>query len=424
MAENMSFNDIRNLIEGHLNKDKTDDDPYIWVKDTFDGKVIYEDDGTLYQATYMITDGEVILGTPERVKTTYEKFVELKSVEVLRVGTFKSADGRQFDCTEDDLTEIFQNFIEIPNNKIPAVVGHAEGDESEMINAMVVGAPVISYMTALREVVKGGIPTLVADFGDMAEKAVDMIGKTLVRISPEIFDNFHDNEGIAHGKAFRRISFIGRSSVRELPDVTEANLAFGEESGQQTMVLDLTEAQPQISKNTKGGTEVKDDIKSMDDLVKLGESNPFIQDILDKQKKLEDAVKASALKLSEQAIATHKQGITEFLDKMGEAGKVMPAMRSVVQSFMETLTHGDDSVLIKFGESGKEKEMDSLGIFKELLSAKDSVITFGETEPATPPEVANGDVEALIKKFQEANKDTTYAQAAVEVSREYPDLFK
>ena len=36
MPENMSYADARNLIEGHLNKDKTDDDAWMWVKDLFD----------------------------------------------------------------------------------------------------------------------------------------------------------------------------------------------------------------------------------------------------------------------------------------------------------------------------------------------------------------------------------------------------
>lgn len=422
MPMNMSYADARNLIEGHMNKDKTDDDSWIWVKDLFDDKVIYEDDGTLYQATYAITEGEVTLGTPERVKTTYETFAELKGVEVLRVGTFTSADGSQATFTADDLAEVLKNFKEIPNNKIPAVVGHADGDESELINAVTVGAPVIAYMTALREVIKAGVPTLVADFGDMAEKAIDMIGKTLVRISPEIFTNFKDNEGTVYGKAFRRISFIGRSSIRELPDVTEANLAFGDDSGQETMVLDLSEAQPS-SEPKKGGTGEVDEITSKDDLLKLGETNPVVKQFLEDQKKLEDAAKAATVKLSEQAVTAHNAEISSFLDQLGEAGKLTPAMRPAVQAFMETLSYGEEAVAIKLGEPGKEKELDALGIFKELVSAKDSVITFGETEPAANPDVVAGDVEALIEKYQEAHPDTSYAIAAVEVSRKHPELF-
>ena len=424
MPIDMSYADARNLIEGHLNKDKQEDDDFKWVKDLFDDKVIYEDDGTLFQATYVITEGEVTLGTPERVKTTYETFAELKDVEVLRVGTFTSADGSQATFTEADLAEVLKNFKEIPNNKIPAVVGHADGDESELINAVTVGAPVIAYMSALREVIKAGVPTLVADFGDMAEKAIDMIGKTLVRISPEIFSNFKDNEGIAHGKAFRRISFIDRSAIRELPDVTEANLAFGDDSGQDTMVLDLSEAQSS-SEPKKGGTgEVENEITSHDDLVKLAETNPVIKKFLDDQKKFEEAAKAATTKLSEQAIAAHKEGIKTFLDKLGEAGKLTPAMRPAVQAFMESLSHGDDAAVIKFGESGKESEKDPLGFFKEVLLSKDSVITFGEIEPAPNPDVVAGDVEALIEKYQETHQDVSYADAAVAVSKAHPDLFK
>jgi hypothetical protein len=423
MPIDMSYADARNLIEGHLNKDKPEDDAFIWVKDLFDDKVIYEDDGTLFQATYAITEGEVTLGTPERVKTTYETFAELKGVEVLRVGTFTSADGSQATFTEADLAEVLKNFKEIPNNKIPAVVGHADGDESELINAVTVGAPVIAYMSALREVIKAGVPTLVADFGDMAEKAIDMIGKTLVRISPEIFSDFKDNEGTAHGKAFRRISFIGRSAIRELPDVTEANLAFGDDSGQETMVLDLSEAPPG-SEPKKGGTDEVSDITSHDDLVKLAETNPVIKEFLDKQKKLEEAAKAATTKLSEQGIAAHKEGIKTFLDKLGEDGRLSPAMRPSVEAFMESLSHGDDAAVIKFGESGKESEKDPLGFFKEVLLSKESVITFGETEPASNPDVVAGDVEALISKYQESHQDVTYAQAAVEVSRAHPELFK
>ena len=422
MPQDMSYADARNLIEGHLNKDKAEDDDFKWVKDLFDDTVIYEDDGTLFQATYVITEGEVTLGMPERVKTTYEKFVELKGVEVLRTGTFTSADGSQAVFTDADLAEILKNFKEIPDNKIPAVVGHADGDESELINAVTVGAPVIAYMSSLREVIKAGVLTLVADFGDMAEKAVDMIGKTLVRISPEIFSNFKDNEGTAYGMAFRRISFIGRSSIRELPDVTEENLAFGEDSGQETMVLDLSEAAP-TNEPEKGGTgEVE--ILNANDLQKLGETNPVVKEFLDKQKKLEDAAKDATTKLSEHAVAAHKEGIKTFLDNLGEAGRLSPAMRPSVQAFMESLSHGTEAAVIKFGESGKEVELDPLGFFKEVLTSKESVITFGETEHAPDPDVVAGDVQALIKKYQEENSGVSYAIAAVEVSREHPELFK
>ena len=424
MPLNMSYHDARNLIEGHLNKDKTDDDAFIWVKDIFDDKVIYEDDGTLFQAAYTISDGVVTVGMPERVKTTYEKFAELKNVEVLRVGTFRSADGTQVTFTEEDLAVILNNFKEIPDNRIPAVVGHADGDESELINAVTVGAPVIAYMEGLHQVTKDGITRLKADFGEMAEKAVDMIGKTLVRISPEIFTNFQDNEGVAHGKAFKRISFIGRSSIRELPDVTAANLAFGDDSGQETMVLDLSEASSAVSKTKKGGLDEVEEIKSEEDLLKMAETNPVIKKFLDDQKKLKSDAAAAETKLSEHAVKVHKDGISDFLDKMGEDGKLSPAMRPIVQAFMETLPHGDDAVLIKFGEAGKEVEKDSLGFFEDILSSKESIITFGETEPAANPDVVAGDVEALIEKYQEGHPDTSYAVAAVEVSRKHPDLFK
>lgn len=424
MPENMSFADIRNLIEGHLNKDKAEEEAWIWVKDTFEDKVVYEDDGTLFQATYVITEGVVTLGTPERVKTTYEKFAELKDVEVLRVGTFTSANGVPVTFTEEDLAEILLNFKEIPTNKIPAVVSHADGEEGDLINAVTVGAPVISYMTSLREVTKEGIKTLVADFGDMATMAIDMIGKTLVRISPEIFLNFTDNEGAAHGKALKRISFVGRSSIRELPDVTAANIAFSDESGQETMVLDLSEAAPSVVKPDKGGNDEVETITSKEDLLKLRETNPIIKEFLDKQDKLEAAAATATTKLSEQAVATHKQGISSFLDKLGEAGRLTPAMRPSVQAFMEALPHGTDAAVIKFGEPGKETEKDPLGFFEEVLSAKDSVITFGEIEPAIDPDVAAGDVEQLIEKYQEAHPDTSYAFAAVEISRKHPELFK
>jgi len=428
MPMDMSYADARSLIEGHLNKDKGDDDQYFWVKDIFDDTVVYEDDGVLYQATYTITDGEVTLGTPERVKTTYEKFAELAGVEVLRTGKFVSADGRDVTFTEADLDEVHGNFKDIPTNKIPISVSHAEGDESDLINAMTVGAPVMSYMKELVKKTVAGVPRLIADFGDIPEKAVDMIGNQLVRISPEVFTNFIDNDGVAHGKAFKRISFVDRSSIRELPDVTQANLVFDEGSGQESLVLFLHEDGG--GNNNQGGKKEMDEkLRKMQEAidgfeVKFKDQGLELVELRAERDSLKEKAEAATTKLSEQALAAHKKGISDFMEQLKADARISPAMEPALQSFMEALPHGEKSGTIKFGEPGKEKEFDALGMFQEMLSGQKPLLMFGELGKDDEPIVASGDVEELIEKYQEAHPDVSYREASSAVSKKHPELFR
>lgn len=428
MPENMSYADARNLIEGHLNKDKGDDDQWFWVKDLFDNTVVYEDDGTLFQATYTIQDGMVTLGTPERVKTTYEKFAELKGVEVLRTGTFISANGHSVPFTEADLDQILANFSDLPDNKIPLVSSHEEGEIGALINALTFGAPVAAYMTSLEKVIKDGVPRLVAGFGELAEKAVEMIGNQLVRLSAEIHPNFKDNDGHAHGMALLRVSFVDRSSIRELDDVTGDNLVFDEGSGQETLVLFLHEGEP--GKTNQGGKGKMDEqIKKLQEAMgtlegKFADQGVEVAELRKENEGLKKDKDGALTKLTEAATAAHKQGIAEFMAPLSEAGKVSPAMAPKLQLFMEALPHGEESATIKLGEPGKEKDFDVLGMFQEMVTGLPELVTFGEIAEEDSAAVAAGDVKELIEKFQEKNPEASYRAAADAVSKKHPELFR
>ena len=424
----ISHQETRELLDGHLNKGKTADDMHVWIKDVFEGMVVYEEDGVTLRATYEIGEGgAVTLGTPEAVKVAYEKFAELSGIQVLRTGTFVSADGREVTFTEDDLDEILQNFKDIPNNKIPMVVDHADGEASALINAMTVGAHVMAYMKELSKSTVAGVSTLVADFGQIPEKAADMIGKQLVRISPEIFNNFIDNDRVPHGKAFKRISFVDRSSIRELPDVTESHLVFDEGPGHESVVLFLHE---ESDDNKNGGRKKVDEkLKKLQETVdqltdKFGAQGEELHAAQDIIKKLTEEKTAAVTKLTETELAAHKKVITDFIFTLKEAGKVSPAMEPTLQAFMETLPHGADAATIKFGEAGKETDFDSLGLFIELMEGKEPVLSFDELGEGVQHAASSGDVESLIEKYQEDHSGTSYANAAVAVSKKHPELFK
>lgn len=376
----LSHNETRDLLHGELNKDRTDDEMSIWIADVFDADFVYEEEGQKFRATYMINeDGTVTIGAPERVKVEYAKFAALTDVGVAQVGTFFDQAGNEITFTSDDLDDMLNNFNEFPENKIPMVVGHNDGDESTLINAITVGAPVVGYMKSVKRVGDD----LLGTFMDIAEGAVDKVGKTLVRVSPEVFLNFKDNEGKAHGKAFRRISLIDRSAIQGLGDITGDHLAFGEgDSGQKTSVILLHE---DISGTNKRKEKRKMDPKLIAALAAIAGPDATPEQQAAALAKLQENVTkmsgdgAAATKELAAMIATQKKGkIDGFLTKLSESGKLAPAHKDAgLSSFMMGL---DDSELgiVKFGEGADAPKKTPLDFFMGILEGGSPLVKLGE----------------------------------------------
>ena len=424
----LSHDEIRDLLYGALNKDRTDDEMSIWIADVFDTDFVYEKEGEKWRAPYTLNeDGAITIGTPERVKVDYVKFAELRDVAVLRVGTFTAANGQGVTFTDADLDEIVNNFAAIPDNRIPLVAGHSEGEAGEIVNALTFGAPAGAYMTGLKKKDIAGVPTLVADFGELAEDAVDKVGKQLVRLSAEVHPNFVDNEGVSHGQTLLRVAAVGRSSIRELPDMTEANLAFSEDgTGDEKMIVFLHEDTDDSIKTQTGGSDMDSKVLDMQkerdaETAKLAEAELALADAKKETAKLKESQEAAVKKLTETQLKAKTEKIDGLLTKLGESGKVPPAVTAILQKFMETL-EDDSGKVMKFSDAADAPEQTPLDCFADILGGAKPLIQLGEEIEGGPADDA--DVEAGIAKLMEADKDLGYAQAAVKFSEKHPEAFR
>ncbi len=450
-----SFEDQRRMIcdaVGDLRKQANPGmmESYPWIRDMYADRVIVEDGSELYEYPYTIADdGTVTLGNPKQVKVTYEAFAEIKGMEVLQTGTHVSQDGSSVTYTEGDLDEIKKNAETLKDVvKPPLVVGHAEGDLSELINAQTVGAPQVGFYdpaTLTKKKNEDGSFSLFADVKDVAEKAVDKIGKELKRVSPEIYTNYKHGDK-SYGKVLRRVSFVPLPSIKTMADVTQAHLAFGEQPDQPTTWVIFREETPQ----TKGKEQRKMDVIKLQEQVtelttKMGELAGKVT-TLETEKKdalaklgeatakittLETEKKDAVTKLSEAQKAQRRTEIHQFCENLKRDGKLIPAMQDMgIERFMEAL---DDSAVQKFAEDKGDKkaeELSPLAFMKKFMESFGKIVRFGEM--GGPGKGADNTDEKdrvkkrdeAIAKYREAHPGDSQAVAWKAVSSEQPELFK
>ena len=82
---------------------------------------------------------------------------------------------------------------------------------------------------------------------------------------------------------------------------------------------------------------------------------------------------------------------------------------------------------IEFGEEGKKEKQTPLEFMQAFLSHLPKAIEFGEVAGRGKDAGAGGDVEKrekLISEYCEKNKDASYKEAVLSVSKDNPELFK
>lgn len=369
MAVDLSYDAKRDLIRGTLDPDNKYE---LWVREVYDDRVIIEEDGKLFEMTYSISeDNKVTLGDRKEVVATYEALGELKGVEVLKTGTFVSMSGQKVIYTVDDLEEIADNATKLADSiKPPFAATHNEGEDAT-INTF--GSVTGGFLENIRKVGE----SLIADIKGVPKKALDLLEEVKeMRVSPEIYNNFRDEEGNAYGKVLRRLSWVDIPAIKSLAGITEANL-FEEAPDQPTTWIRLCE--PAQSKKRKEKKEMSIDLSKMkeEEILKLGESDiaGLSEDdaryvtLLQESAKLKKENDGHVSKLSEhsQVAKTAKVEaiVAKFQGKEGEEVLAPAALESIKQ-FAEGL---DSTTVVKHGEGDDEKETNSLEMFGDLMSS-------------------------------------------------------
>lgn len=380
---------------------------------------------------------EDTLGERKEVVATYSALGEFKRVEALKVGTFTDMNGLSVTYTHDDLDQIIENSEKLKGYiNPPFVATHEAGSDAtiEVFGSVTGGM--------LHNFVREG-DTLYTDIEGVPNKGVELLKEVkLMPTSPEIYDNFVDNEGTAFGKVLRRLSWVDIPSIKSKAGITEANL-FEEAQDQPTTWVSLNEpAQSKPRKEKKVMPKVIDISKlGESEILKLGEEaiatlnegDARYVTLLQENSTLKTENKSNATKLSEhtQTAKTAKVDaiVAKFQDKDGKEILAPAAMASIKQ-FAETL---DSTSVIKLGEGETAKDTNALEMFSELLgnlikrSDKGTlVVQLGETAPGSDGEEGKGTASDQLATLTTAklseNKGMSYTDAFSEVQIENKDL--
>ncbi len=474
-----SFEDKRRMVQEAISSTKSGKvtskmmlESYPWIRDMFSDRVVVEDGGKLFEYPYTVAaDGAVTLGDSKPVKIAYEALAELRDIEIIKTGDHVSENGTKVTFTETDLDEFMKNAEELKDTiKPPIVVSHAEGDLGTAINAQTVGAPQVGWMDSkslTKKKNKDGSVSLLATFKDIAKNAVDKIGTELKRVSSEFYKSYKLGDK-TYGKVIRRVSFVPLPSIKDMQDVTQAHLVFGETPDQPTTWVTLSEAAPKKEEDDMTADEAK---KMQEEVTRLSEQVAALvkenedlkkakpkadiadMDVSEMAEQLIDLTKAVAkmqeddkakdakitaleteratavTKLSEVEQGKKRDDISRFCGDLLRTGRVSPALLKLgLEKFMAGL---DDNEVVKFGEGPKTYDLTELGFMKKFFMniPKNTVVRFGEMALAKT-DVSSDDagktaadrLSEATKKLMESDKTLKFTEAFNKAQKANPAL--
>jgi len=407
----LSHDAKRDLIRGKLDPDNKYE---IWVRDVYDDRVIVEDEGKLYEYPYTLNDKqEVTLGERKEVIATYEALGELKDVEVLKTGTFTSMSGTKVTYSAADLDEIVENAQKLEGLvRPPFVATHKEGDDATI---QVFGSVTGGILHNIRKVGE----TLLADIKGVPNKGVELLREVKEMLtSPEVYNNFKDDEGNAYGKVLRRLSWVDIPAIKSKAGITEANL-FEEATDQPTTWILFSE--PDQSKQRKERNSMEIDIRKMSkgEILKLGEKQIATLSeadagyvvLLQENDRLKSENESHVSRLSEHEATVKKTKVENIVARFqGKEGEevLAPAALDSIRHFAEQL---DSTAVVKFGEGDQAKEATLLDRFSDVLDSFISrsekgtlVIRLGEVAPSETDKHGESEFDQVVDTIAGVSK--------------------
>jgi hypothetical protein len=380
---------------------------------------------------------------------TITDLAELRNIEIVKTGDHVAQDGSKVTYLEADLDQMIANAATLKDTvKPPIVVSHADGDASAAINAATVGAQQVGWMAPDNLTKKknaDGSVSLFASFKDIAKGAIDKIGTDLKRVSAEIYKNYKAGEK-EFGKVIRRVSFVPIPSIKDMADVTQAHLVFGEAPDQPTTWVTLSEAAPESGTDGDHPATAKREETNMDiditelseKVIELSEQVSKMQEA-DKKKdeeitKLKASNEANATKLSEVEQQKKADDIDRFCADLLRTGRTSPALLKLgLKRFMAGL---DDNEVVKFGEGTKTYDLTPLQFMKKFFMSfpKNSIVRFGEVafgkdstadlenEGKTAADRLSEATKKIMAEAVAAGAPKTYTIAFGEAQKANPDL--
>jgi len=174
-------------------------------------------------------------------------------------------------------------------------------------------------------------------------------------------------------------------------------------------------------------SEKEEDMATVQELeIKLKDREKEIADFSEKDK-AKDADLAKLKKdLADEKAKNRKAEFQAFCETLEKEGKLTPAMKPAVLDFMEILSGATEH---EFSEADDKKvKAQPIEKFKTFLTGLPKQIEFGEHATKKKAGDAGGDTKSKrdqhISEYQEKNKDASYKDAVIAVSKEHPELFE
>lgn len=303
----------------------------------------------------------------------------LTGVELLRTGTFTSAEGENVTFTQDDLQSLADAY-DPSVFESPAVVGHPRMND-----------PAYGWVKGLR--VEGG--KLIGDIGDVVASFADAVRKRIFpKISVQIWPAGSKASPRPDVPYLKHVGFLG-AAAPAVKGLRPVSFSEGDQDGCTTIETPVPENLKEISMSEKN-LDLEADLKARADKLAAAEA-----DLADKQAKHDADIRSFA----ESQAAARKADALSFADGLVAAGKLAPAGKDQIAFLHETLAADD---LQSFGEG--DDAQPAWAIFRGLFDSANPVISLGEHAPRQKGEGEEVSLDA--DKLAEAAQSFVEEQAA------------
>ena len=250
----------------------------------------------------------------------------------------------------EDLKEIAVNFGEFHETVKPPLIKIGHSEEQPFAGDL----PALGWIDNVRK--EDG--KLLADFMEVPAVVADLIRKRAYkRVSPEIYSDYVDSDGINHGKVLRAVVLEGA----EIP-------AF----------KDLKDVQALYQKS-----EFEDEFGKWTIYIKAEKGGDMAEERLEKVEKTTESLLDENIKLK----------VEKFMEDNKE--KVLPTFQPLLKEML-IQTARDDGKVIKFKEENEDKEFKLNEAIRELVTRLPKLVEFDELGKASG--------EAVDKDTEEYNR--------------------
>jgi hypothetical protein len=322
--------------------------------------------------------------------------------EILRVGTWNSANKGPVKITKETLSQIVSNFEWFSKlRRVPIKLGH-----DSIINRRELkgGQPIFGEVSSLR--LAGD--RLVAKFKDVHKTVMESIKQRLFKdVSAEVHPNVLKN-GEKAGSALTGVAILGIESpaVKGLKDLQSLLSDEGEFDGELLDISDgvvVFEEMTVTIEDDKGGEDNMDEIRKLEDEkraleAKLSEKDAELKSKDEEKAKLSEDLEKVQTEKVEAEKAAGVEDIKEFCESMVKDMKMTPASRdAIVDSLGEAYFSEDNQPTI------------SIAVFKDCMEKMHEKDTEekGSGKGDKKPDDLNAAIDAAKAKFKEKNPDIT-----------------